>query len=265
MLPRMVVPADAAGVRGGSLVVHARHFCGHVTTWALGGLVAGFLGVRALLGPLRWADLAAFALVVALEPFIEWVVHSRVLHAPPRRVLGRTVDLRAARGHRLHHQDPTNLDLVLVPPWVLVYLAPGLTLALFGVVRPAHLAATALATGAGVLLAYEWTHYLIHTPYRPRSRFFRRRWHNHRLHHYRNERFWFGVTSAVGDVVLGTAPRAGDVPVSPTARGPSGPSERGTGGPSGPSERGTGGPSGPSERGTGARAARRSGGPRTLR
>jgi len=204
-------------VRGGALACHVRDFAAHPTPWAIAGLVAGFAGVRSFLGPLRWTDLAALATVVALEPFSEWVVHSRILHAKPKEVLGRTVELSAAKGHRLHHEDPTNLELGFVPPWVLVFLAPGLTLALFGLVRPAHLAATGLAAGAAVLLAYEWMHYLIHTSYRPRSRAFRRQWRNHRLHHYRNERYWFGVTTAVGDVVLGTGPRAADVPVSPTA------------------------------------------------
>lgn len=205
-------------MRGGTLASHASRFWGHATSWALGALVAGFAGVRALLGPPRWSDLAVAAAVVALEPFIEWVVHSRILHARPRRVLGRTIDLRAARGHRLHHEDPTNLDLVFVPLWVLVYLAPGLTVLFFGLVRPPSLAATALTAGASVLLAYEWMHYLIHTTYRPKTRAFRRQWRQHRLHHYRNEHYWFGVTTPVGDAVLGTCPRAAEVPVSPTAR-----------------------------------------------
>ena len=214
----MVVTAEVARVRGGSLAAHGRAFAAHPTPWALAGLVAAFVGVRSFLGPPRWTDLAAFATVVALEPFIEWVVHSKVLHAKPMEVLGRPVELSAAKGHRLHHEEPTNLELVFVPPWVLVYLAPGLTLMLFGLLRPVHLAATTLATGAAVLLAYEWTHYLIHTTYRPRSRAFRRQWRHHRLHHYRNEGYWFGVSTSISDVVLGTNPRAADIPVSPTAR-----------------------------------------------
>ena len=213
-------------MRGGALGSHARRFLGHRTSWALVGLVVGFSVVRTLLGPLRWSDLVVAATIIALEPFIEWVVHAQILHARPTRVLGRTVELSAARGHRRHHEDPTDLDLVFVPIWVLVYLAPGLSVMFFGLVRPAHLAATALLTGAAVLLGYEWTHYLIHTTYRPRSRFFRRQWRQHRLHHYRNEGYWFGVTTAVSDAVLGTLPPASAVPVSPLARGRSGPSER---------------------------------------
>jgi len=195
----------------------------HSSPWGIGALVVGFAGVRGFLGPMQWSDLAVIGTVVALEPFMEWVVHSRILHAKPRRVLGRTLELSAAKGHRRHHQDPTNLDLVFVPVWVLIYLTPALSLASFGLLRPAHLAASFMATGCAGLLTYEWTHYLIHSTYRPRSRFFRRQWRHHRLHHYRNESYWFGVVTAVGDMVLGTCPKAADVPLSPTARGPSGP------------------------------------------
>ncbi len=66
--------------------------------------------------------------------------------------------------------------------------------------------------------SYEWCHFLIHSPYVPRNRFYASARRSHRLHHYKNERYWFGVTSNLGDRVIGTNPAAGDVPRSPTAR-----------------------------------------------
>jgi hypothetical protein len=214
----VVATAEEAPVRGGSLRGHARQFCRHVTPWAISGFVVAFGGARALLGPPRWSDAAVVAAFLAVEPLIEWLVHSWVLHARPWRVLGRTVELSATRGHRRHHENPLDLDLVFVPGWVLVWFAPAAAALLFLALRPAHLAATALATGASALLAYEWTHYLIHTGYRPRHRYYRHLWRHHRLHHYRNEGYWFGVTTAFGDVLLGTCPRGADVAVSTTAR-----------------------------------------------
>ncbi len=79
-------------------------------------------------------------------------------------------------------------------------------------------AVTGLLTCYLILGAYEWTHFLIHTPYQPRGRYYRAIWRNHRLHHYKNERFWFGVTSTFGDRVIGTLPDQRDIPRSPTAR-----------------------------------------------
>ena len=213
----MVATAEVTLVKGGTLRSHARRFAAHLTPWAIGGVFLAFVVARAVLGPLRWGDLIVAAGFFAVEPLIEWAVHSWVLHARPWRFLGRTLELSAAKGHRKHHEDPLDLSLVFVPGWVLVFFAPAITAGLF-LLLPRHLAATLLASGAAALLAYEWTHYLIHTGYRPRSRYYRHLWRHHRLHHYRNEGYWFGVTTALGDVALGTCPRGGDAPVSPTAR-----------------------------------------------
>ena len=59
----------------------------------------------------------------------------------------------------------------------------------------------------------------MHTRYRPSSRLYARLARNHRLHHFRNERYWLGVTSNSGDRILRTLPRSKtDVPLSDTAR-----------------------------------------------
>ena len=43
-------------------------------------------------------------------------------------------------------------------------------------------------------------------------------WRAHRLHHFRNEHYWFGVTMHLADHVLSTYPGKLDVELSPTAR-----------------------------------------------
>ena len=59
---------------------------------------------------------------------------------------------------------------------------------------------------------YEWVHYLVHSDYRPRSKAFRAVWRNHRLHHYKNEHYWFTVTtSGTADRLFGTYPDSGEV------------------------------------------------------
>ncbi|MDX2168661.1 MAG: fatty acid hydroxylase family protein, partial [Deltaproteobacteria bacterium] len=47
---------------------------------------------------------------------------------------------------------------------------------------------------------------------------YQRLWRNHRLHHFKNEHYWFGVTMLSGDRLLRTAPAVKDVETSPTAR-----------------------------------------------
>ena len=44
-------------------------------------------------------------------------------------------------------------------------------------------------------------------------------WRNHRLHHYKNEHYWFTVTTAgTADRLFGTYPDPATVPTSPTAK-----------------------------------------------
>lgn len=165
----------------------------------------------------RGPDAAVAAGVVALQPFTEWLIHTQLLHLEPHRVAGRTFDPVAARDHRRHHADPKDLRWVFVP---LPTLGEGAALAtaLLALAPDRPRAATVALTAAALLLGYEWTHYLMHVGYQPRRRWFRSRWRTHRLHHYRNERYWFGVTTHLADQVLGTAPERSQVPRSATAR-----------------------------------------------
>jgi hypothetical protein len=69
------------------------------------------------------------------------------------------------------------------------------------------------------MFGYEWVHYLVHSDYRPRTRAFRAVWRNHRLHHYKNEHYWFTVTTAgTADRLFGTYPDTASVQTSKTVR-----------------------------------------------
>jgi len=133
-------------------------------------------------------------------------------------VRGRRLDPLVARKHRAHHQDPKNLPLIFVPMPVLVGSMAVAAIAWFALATTVRHALIGLAASYTMLFVYEWTHFLIHTPYRPRSRAYRYVWRAHRLHHYRNERYWFGVTMHLADHVLRTFPDKDAVPASPTAR-----------------------------------------------
>jgi len=190
------------------------------------GLIAA-VALRAQLGHFDWRDLVVAAGVVALTPPVEWAIHVYLLHAKPLRWRGKRYDLIAAREHRAHHMAPTELDGVLIPTYALFIFLPQIALTTWLLSFPIHLvlggdrlahAATGLLVSYAILSAYEWSHFLIHTPYRPRGRYFKTIWRGHRLHHYKNEHYWFGVTSTFGDHLLGTAPDQSEVSKSPSAR-----------------------------------------------
>jgi hypothetical protein len=189
--------------------------------------IAAAIVLRIVLGHFDWRDAAVAAGVVALTPPVEWLIHVYLLHAKPIRIGPVRHDLLAAREHRAHHRAPAKLDGVLIPVyavWIfLAMIAATVAIVSFpihlvlGGNQPAH-AATGLLVSYLILGAYEWSHFLIHTPYRPRGRYYRAIWRGHRLHHYKNEHYWFGVTSTVADHLLRTAPDQRGVPKSQTAR-----------------------------------------------
>jgi hypothetical protein len=195
-----------------------RTFMGHRSPQILVPLVAATWMVRIGLGGWTVGDAIVPVVILALEPFTEWAIHVFLLHWKPRRILGRRIDPLVAREHRAHHRDPKDEGLVFVPlPFLIGSVAVGALLYL--VLLPSlRLGVQTMAVSYSMLLAYEWTHFLIHSTYRPRSRLYRYVWRAHRLHHFRNENYWFGVTMHAADHVLGTFPEKDAVPVSATAR-----------------------------------------------
>jgi hypothetical protein len=185
-------------------------FVTKTTARVLAAYIALTLVARIVVADWTWVDTVVAGGILAFEPFTEWLVHVLVLHS--RR------DLSIARKHRAHHADPRDLDILFIPMGVIV-LAPvigiGLPLLLGSGLA---VALTAALTGFSMLLAYEWTHFLIHTPYHPRSTTYARIRRAHIWHHFRNEHHWFGVTIHVADRLLRTYPDKDAVPLSPTAR-----------------------------------------------
>lgn len=193
----------------------------------LGLAILAALGLRLALGHFDWRDAVTAAGVLLATPPVEWAIHVYLLHARPLRIAGRRYDLLAAREHRAHHLAPGELDGVLIPAYAVLLFVPMIAATVWLLSFPIHLvlggerlahAATGLLVSYVILGSYEWCHFLIHTPYRPRGRYYKSIWRGHRLHHYKNEHYWFGVTSTVGDHLLGTAPDQSKVAKSATAR-----------------------------------------------
>jgi hypothetical protein len=172
--------------------------------------------VRLNLAAWRWLDAWVALALVAFWPLQEWLVHALLLHLKPFALLGRRVDPILARKHRNHHLRPTSPELGITPLFILWLYLAGVPVVWLLIAPPAQ-AMTGTALFFSLALNYEWVHFLIHTAYVPRTRFYRRLWRNHRLHHYKNEHYWYGVTMLSGDRLLQTLPIA-DVPRSETCR-----------------------------------------------
>lgn len=205
--PRLTLPAAAA------------EFAKHPSPWMIGVTAAAALTARVIVGGWHWWEALIPLALLAAMPVTEWLIHVLILHARPRTVLGIRFDSLLARKHREHHGAPRELPQIFIPWQSLLVLAPPLLAIALLAFPSAGVGLTFLASVAILALGYEWTHYLIHTDYRPRHAPYHRVWRNHRDHHFKNEHYWFTVTtSGTADRLLGTCPEAASVPTSPTAR-----------------------------------------------
>lgn len=182
--------------------------------------------LRVIVASFGLADVAVIVVSFVLVGFVEWVIHLYLLHAPEHSWRMRV--LKTGIGHRQHHLDPDDVGFILLRASdATLYL--GLFL-VFNATWPLVIAwafgapylstyLTAVVMSYGLLAHYEWTHLMVHTRYRPKLGYYKRLAAHHRLHHYRNEHYWLGVTARTGDAALGTLPASkSDVPLSDTAR-----------------------------------------------
>lgn len=204
-----------------------REFWKHPSPWMIGATLTAGLTARILVGDWQITDALVLVIMIAVFPLFEWVVHVFILHWRPRHFGGLTIDPLLARKHRQHHVNPRNVALIFIPWRALVWVL-GATVAIALLAFPrVGLGLTYLVFSTMLGLGYEWSHYLIHSDHTPKTRAYRAIWRNHRQHHYKNEHYWFTVTSSgTADRVLRTYPDPAAVPTSPTAKNLHG-SERG--------------------------------------
>lgn len=148
---------------------------------------------RISIGSWQRTDLFATVIIVALWALQEVLAHRYILHARPWAVGGHLVDI--GRFHRDHHLDPTNLAKGFAPKMV-VCLLPFVVLVLgwlFTTTWSTTLTITSVWLTLG--LNYEWTHFYVHSPYKPRTWWGKMLKRNHLLHHFHNETLWWEVST----------------------------------------------------------------------
>jgi len=138
--------------------------------------------------------------------FLEYFVHRFVLHGFFAKIMPK-----AHVGHDAHHNDPLNMTFLLtpnqynVPYHFLLWVVFSLAFWSF------HLGSSVMAGFAAYHLYYEWSHFVSHRPIQPITPWGKWMKKFHLLHHYKNDKHWFGVTHPVLDSVFGTDPSQDEI------------------------------------------------------
>lgn len=195
-----------------------RAFWRYPSPWMISGVLVTVLACRVVMWDWRIDDAYAPVILILLFPLLEWLIHVFVLHWRRGRSPGRPGHPSGEEAPRTPRR-PAPSPLIFIPWKALVWVIVGYNAAALIAFPRLGQALTFMVTVAVAGLVYEWTHYLIHSDYRPRSRAYKAVWRNHRLHHYKNEHYWFTVTTtASADRLLGTYPDPATVQTSPTAK-----------------------------------------------
>lgn len=192
-----------------------RDFFLHVDILVMAGI---FLVVVAFLMTmeLSLSTFLFFAIGIVAYMFSEYLTHRFLFHikSPKNSFLLKMIK----RLHYDHHKKPNDLKLLFLPIW---YSAPSLSILclLFYFVSGSISATLAFATGIlFMFFVYEWKHYVSHRPLNPKTRFGKWLKKTHILHHYKNENYWYGVSTPFVDALFGTLKNEKDVETSQTAK-----------------------------------------------
>jgi sterol desaturase/sphingolipid hydroxylase (fatty acid hydroxylase superfamily) len=177
--------------------------------------------ITSLMILLFWKGITVTTLVYLIAGMLtfalsEYLTHRFVFHikAPKNPVFLKFMK----RIHYDHHTDPNDLKLLFLPLW---YSLPNFLIlsAIFYFFSSNLVHTAAYGTGLmSMLLIYEWKHYVAHRPIKPKTRFGQWVKKVHILHHFKNENYWFGVSSPFADFLFGTFKNEKEVESSNTAR-----------------------------------------------
>lgn len=164
----------------------------------------------------RWILTIYFLLGFVAYMFTEYATHRFLFHlkTPKNRLFLKFLK----RIHYDHHKDPNDLKLLFLPLW---YTIPNLSIAggIFYLIEQTFIGTFSFLMGIIVmLLIYEWKHYVAHRPIKPITKFGVWVKKLHLLHHFKNENYWYGVSTPFADMLFGTLKDEKRVDTSKTVR-----------------------------------------------
>lgn len=135
--------------------------------------------------------------------FFEYIMHRFVFHflAESKRAQKIVYVI-----HGNHHEYPRDRERLFMPPVPSLILASAIFSAMYFLAYLFNASLNVFAFFPGFMLGYLMygtMHYAIHA-WNPPYKWMKPLWRNHHLHHYKNERQGFGVSTTLWDRLFGT-------------------------------------------------------------
>jgi len=163
-------------------------------------LIASLLYQRLAMIPSYPISISDYSLVFAsmlFWCFQEHFIHGRLLHSK-FNWFGKDI-------HHAHHEKP--YFHISIDPVELLIGWMSVAYVIFRCILPSLSLATSATIGyATAGMWYEWTHYLVHTKVKPRSKLAIQVRDGHMKHHLVNHNYWLGFTVPFVDDLFGTNP-----------------------------------------------------------
>ncbi|SFS43615.1 sterol desaturase family protein [Marininema halotolerans] len=152
----------------------------------------------------RWAVWVGIGVGMIGYAMSEYLIHRFLFHLKPPKNPHFLKLLK--RLHYDHHVDPNDLKLLFLPVWYSIPLIAFTSAIVYGITRDGIVTVAYSVGVIGYLLYYEWKHYIAHRPIKPWFPWGRYMKKMHLWHHFKNEKFWYGVTNPLMDKAMGTYP-----------------------------------------------------------
>ncbi len=162
------------------------------------------LSVVLLYIAIQYTSLSVFSVVwlffagLLTWTFVEYMAHRYVFHMKPTNELKRKLQYAF---HGVHHEYPKDQTRLAMPPLMSIFIATLLFTIIYSLINT-----SVFGFLPGFLLGYAsylFVHYIVHA-YPPPNNFFKELWLNHAVHHYKDDKIVFGVSSPLWDYVFGT-------------------------------------------------------------
>lgn len=146
-------------------------------------------------------------ILILVSPFMEYFTHLYFLHLPMPKTtetkLQKYYALFLQNIHHYHHKDPKNVDFIFAQIWLTLPALFFDTAFVYFFSRSVAITTVVITFMVFYYLFYELCHFTAHSSYTPKTKYFQYMKKYHILHHYKNENYWYGITSPLGDHIFG--------------------------------------------------------------